>query len=75
MTDKDNTENSNRMTGAEIVLQALKDNGVEHIFGYPGGAVLPIYDEIFQQEDIQHILVRHEQGAGHGGERQACEPR
>ncbi len=58
----------NRMTGAEIVLQALRDNGVEHIFGYPGGAVLPIYDEIFQQEDIQHILVRHEQGAGHMAE-------
>ncbi|AHK44810.1 acetolactate synthase isozyme III large subunit [Ensifer adhaerens OV14] len=56
------------MTGAEIVLQALKDNGVEHIFGYPGGAVLPIYDEIHQQEDIQHILVRHEQGAGHMAE-------
>ncbi|WP_425502214.1 acetolactate synthase 3 large subunit [Peteryoungia desertarenae] len=56
------------MTGAEIVLQALKDNGVEHIFGYPGGAVLPIYDEIFQQEEIQHILVRHEQGAGHAAE-------
>jgi acetolactate synthase-1/2/3 large subunit len=46
-------------------LQALKDQGVEHIFGYPGGAVLPIYDEIFQQDDIEHILVRHEQGAGH----------
>ncbi|EYR81756.1 acetolactate synthase 3 large subunit [Shinella sp. 838] len=58
----------NQMTGAEIVLQALKDNGVEHIFGYPGGAVLPIYDEIFQQEDIEHILVRHEQGAGHMAE-------
>ncbi|OAP38544.1 acetolactate synthase [Sinorhizobium glycinis] len=58
----------NQMTGAEIVLQALKDNGVEHIFGYPGGAVLPIYDEIFQQEEIQHILVRHEQGAGHMAE-------
>lgn len=57
-----------RMTGAEIVLQALKDNGVQHIFGYPGGAVLPIYDEIFQQDDIQHILVRHEQGAGHAAE-------
>ncbi|WP_425283294.1 acetolactate synthase 3 large subunit [Martelella endophytica] len=56
------------MTGAEIVLQALKENGVEHIFGYPGGAVLPIYDEIFQQDDIQHILVRHEQGAGHAAE-------
>ncbi|MFB2550808.1 acetolactate synthase 3 large subunit [Ensifer soli] len=56
------------MTGAEIVIKALKDNGVEHVFGYPGGAVLPIYDEIFQQDDIQHILVRHEQGAGHMAE-------
>ncbi|MDS1135679.1 acetolactate synthase 3 large subunit [Nitratireductor indicus] len=64
------TEASSRreMTGAEMVVQALKDNGVEHIFGYPGGAVLPIYDELFQQEDIQHILVRHEQGAGHAAE-------
>ncbi len=58
----------NRMTGAEIVLRALKENGVEHIFGYPGGALLPIYDEIFQQDEIQHILVRHEQGAGHAAE-------
>ena len=56
------------MTGAEMVVQALKDNGVEHLFGYPGGAVLPIYDELFQQEDIQHVLVRHEQGAGHAAE-------
>ncbi|KQZ19475.1 acetolactate synthase [Mesorhizobium sp. Root552] len=56
------------MTGAEMVVQALKDNGVEHIFGYPGGAVLPIYDELFQQDDIEHILVRHEQGAGHAAE-------
>ena len=56
------------MTGAEMVVQALRDNGVKHLFGYPGGAVLPIYDEIFQQDDIQHILVRHEQGAGHAAE-------
>ncbi len=56
------------MTGAEMVLQALKDNGVEHVFGYPGGAVLPIYDELIQQDSIQHILVRHEQGAGHAAE-------
>ncbi|WP_274424560.1 acetolactate synthase 3 large subunit [Chelativorans sp. YIM 93263] len=56
------------MTGAEMVVQALRDNGVEHVFGYPGGAVLPIYDELFQQDDIQHILVRHEQGAGHAAE-------
>ncbi|MFM2281264.1 MAG: hypothetical protein RLZZ444_3495, partial [Pseudomonadota bacterium] len=62
------TGNDLQMTGAEIVLRALKDNGVKHIFGYPGGAVLPIYDEIFQQEDIEHILVRHEQGAGHAAE-------
>ncbi|MGY2996156.1 MULTISPECIES: acetolactate synthase 3 large subunit [Mesorhizobium] len=56
------------MTGAEMVVQALKDNGVKHVFGYPGGAVLPIYDEIFQQEEVEHILVRHEQGAGHAAE-------
>ncbi len=56
------------MTGAEMVIQALRDQGVEHIFGYPGGAVLPIYDEIIQQEDMEHILVRHEQGAGHAAE-------
>jgi acetolactate synthase-1/2/3 large subunit len=56
------------MTGAEMVVQALKDNGVKHVFGYPGGAVLPIYDELFQQDDVQHILVRHEQGAGHAAE-------
>ncbi|WFS02818.1 acetolactate synthase 3 large subunit [Rhizobium tumorigenes] len=68
MTGTDKQISDNRMTGAEIVLRALKDNGVEHIFGYPGGAILPIYDEIFQQDDIKHILVRHEQGAGHAAE-------
>jgi acetolactate synthase-1/2/3 large subunit len=57
-----------QMTGAEMVLKALADQGVEHLFGYPGGAVLPIYDEIFQQEKVRHILVRHEQGAGHAAE-------
>ena len=56
------------MTGAEMVIQALADQGVEHIFGYPGGAVLPIYDALFQQEKVQHILVRHEQGAVHAAE-------
>ena len=59
---------SEKLTGAQIVLQALKDQGVEHIFGYPGGAVLPIYDEIFQQDAVEHILVRHEQGATHAAE-------
>jgi acetolactate synthase-1/2/3 large subunit len=59
---------TNEMSGAEIVLKALQDQGVEHVFGYPGGAVLPIYDEIFQQEKVKHILVRHEQGATHAAE-------
>jgi acetolactate synthase-1/2/3 large subunit len=56
------------MTGAEMVIAALADQGVEHIFGYPGGAVLPIYDALFQQEKVRHILVRHEQGAVHAAE-------
>jgi acetolactate synthase-1/2/3 large subunit len=57
-----------QMTGAKMVVQALKDQGVDVVFGYPGGAVLPIYDEIFQQNDIRHVLVRHEQGAVHAAE-------
>ena len=57
-----------QMTGAKMVVQALKDQGVDVVFGYPGGAVLPIYDEIFQQNDIKHVLVRHEQGAVHAAE-------
>ena len=56
------------MTGAQIVVQALKDQGVDTVFGYPGGAVLPIYDEIFKDNGIRHILVRHEQGAAHAAE-------
>ncbi|MGL4490727.1 MAG: biosynthetic-type acetolactate synthase large subunit, partial [Rhizobiaceae bacterium] len=56
------------MTGAEMVVQAMVDHGVKHIFGYPGGAVLPIYDELHQQDRVEHILVRHEQGAGHMAE-------
>src|ERR1700688_1148561 len=58
----------NQMTGAAMIVRALIDHGVQHIFGYPGGAVLPIYDELFQQSDVEHILVRHEQGAGHAAE-------
>jgi acetolactate synthase-1/2/3 large subunit len=57
-----------QMTGAEMVIQALIDQEVEHIFGYPGGAVLPIYDAIFQTDKLEHILVRHEQGATHAAE-------
>ena len=56
------------MSGAEMVIAALKDQGVTHIFGYPGGAVLPIYDALFAASDIVHVLVRHEQGAVHAAE-------
>ena len=56
------------MTGAQMIVQALTDHGVDTLFGYPGGAVLPIYDALFQQEAVRHILVRHEQGAAHAAE-------
>ena len=55
-------------SGAEIVFKCLEDHGISHIFGYPGGAVLPIYDELKNHQSIKHILVRHEQGAGHAAE-------
>ena len=58
----------NQLTGAEIVFKALNEHSVEYIFGYPGGAVLPLYDQISKQKKIKHILVRHEQGAGHAAE-------
>src|ERR1700726_718078 len=57
-----------QMSGAEMVLAALADNGVETVFGYPGGAVLPIYDAMFQQNLVRHILVRQEGGAVHAAE-------
>ena len=56
------------LRGAEIFIRALKDEGVEHMFGYPGGAVLHIYDELYKQTDVEHILVRHEQGATHAAD-------
>jgi acetolactate synthase-1/2/3 large subunit len=56
------------LTGAEIVVRALIDQGVEVLFGYPGGAVLPIYDALFEEKRLQHVLVRHEQGATHAAE-------
>jgi len=58
----------NLLSGAEIVFKALEDQNVDHIFGYPGGAVLPIYDELKNHKTIKHILARHEQGAGHAAE-------
>ena len=60
--------NARALNGAEIVLKALVDQGVEVIFGYPGGAVLPLYDALYQQNSIRHILVRHEQAAVHAAE-------
>ncbi|MCU0886040.1 MAG: acetolactate synthase 3 large subunit [Beijerinckiaceae bacterium] len=59
---------SEMMTGAEMVVRALRDQNVEHLFGYPGGAVLPIYDALFQQDFVKHILVRQEGGAVHSAE-------
>jgi acetolactate synthase I/II/III large subunit len=56
------------MLGATMVLKALADQGVDTVFGYPGGAVLPIYDELFKQNRVRHILVRHEQAAVHAAE-------
>jgi acetolactate synthase-1/2/3 large subunit len=56
------------LSGGEIIVQCLKDEGVEHVFGYPGGAVLHIYDAIYKQKDVKHILVRHEQAAGHAAD-------
>ncbi|HVP84003.1 MAG TPA: acetolactate synthase 3 large subunit [Rhizomicrobium sp.] len=68
--DKDTTiaVDTLELSGAEMVIRALKDQGVEHIFGYPGGAVLPIYDALFAAEGIVHVLCRHEQGATHAAE-------
>src|SRR5664279_1491218 len=59
---------SKMMTGAEMVVQALQDQGVEFVFGYPGGAVLPIYDAFFNQDKVRHVLVRQEGGAAHAAE-------
>src|SRR6187551_3480277 len=56
------------LTGAEIVVRCLQEEGVEYVFGYPGGAVLFIYDELFKQDKVKHILVRHEQGALHAAD-------
>ena len=68
MADPQATSTPEDMTGAEMVVRALAEQGVRHIFGYPGGAVLPIYDALFKQEAVEHILVRHEQGAAHAAE-------
>jgi len=56
------------LNGAELLVQSLKNEGVEHVFGYPGGAVLHIYDALDSQNDVKHILVRHEQGATHAAD-------
>ena len=56
------------LTGAEIIIECLKAEGIDHVFGYPGGAVLHIYDAFYRQDDVKHILVRHEQGATHAAD-------
>src|SRR5437764_3319234 len=56
------------LSGAEIVVRCLQEEGVEYVFGYPGGAVLYIYDELFKQNKVKHVLVRHEQGAVHAAD-------
>ncbi|TNE65570.1 MAG: acetolactate synthase 3 large subunit [Alphaproteobacteria bacterium] len=66
--EKQATSEAPILSGAQMILRALRELGVEVVFGYPGGAVLPIYDEIFKQDDIRHILVRHEQAAVHAAE-------
>ena len=65
---KTQTTASRTMTGAEMVVRALMDQGVDTLFGYPGGAILPIYDALFHQPSLKHVLVRHEQGAAHAAE-------
>jgi acetolactate synthase-1/2/3 large subunit len=67
-TTQDATPAPESMTGAEIVVRALVDQGVTDLFGYPGGAVLPIYDALFHAPRLRHVLVRHEQGATHAAE-------
>ena len=56
------------LSGAEIVIRSLQEEGVDVVFGYPGGAVLFIYDELFKQDKVKHVLVRHEQGAAHAAD-------
>ena len=56
------------MNGAQMIIRALHDHGVDHIFGYPGGAILPVYDSLFGDNRVNHILVRHEQAAVHAAE-------
>ncbi|WP_191254267.1 acetolactate synthase 3 large subunit [Kordiimonas sediminis] len=67
-TDASTTQKGEILSGAQMIVRALTELGVDTIFGYPGGAVLPIYDELFKQNKIRHILVRHEQGATHAAE-------
>src|ERR687893_502678 len=59
---------SMQLTGAEIFVRCLQEEGIEYVFGYPGGAVLFLYDELFKQDKVKHVLVRHEQGAIHAAD-------
>jgi acetolactate synthase-1/2/3 large subunit len=68
MNTEASSQSNNQLTGAEILVRCLAEEGVEHVFGYPGGAVLYIYDAIFKQDKFQHVLVRHEQAAVHAAD-------
>ena len=59
---------NNKFSGAEIIIKALINEGVDTVFGYPGGAILPFYDALYQQDKLTHILARHEQAASHAAE-------
>lgn len=56
------------LTGAQIVIECLKEQGVDTVFGYPGGAILNVYDELYKHQEIRHILTSHEQGASHAAD-------
>ena len=71
MSDKKNVK---MLSGADLILKVLENQGVEVIFGYPGGAVLPIYDAIFKNNSIKHVLVRHEQAAVHALQKDMHDP-
>ncbi|HEY9885944.1 MAG TPA: thiamine pyrophosphate-binding protein, partial [Vampirovibrionales bacterium] len=64
----DDSKCSKKMLGSQVLLKTLEDNNVQTIFGYPGGVLLGLYDQIYSQETIRHILVRHEQGAAHAAD-------
>ena len=68
MKSQEGSKPAERLNGSEILVRALAEEGVEYVFGYPGGSVLNIFDAIYKQDKFKHILVRHEQGAAHAAD-------